>query len=116
MSAAPNGVGSLYDDGIAWRSRDRGSCLYHADRAEVMAQLPEGSIDCIWTDPPYLLSNDGTTCVAGRRVSVNRPIRGFVIFSGAGFSPNIRAYLLSTGCAVDFKDARKWLELYFFGL
>lgn len=41
------------------------------------------------------------------------PIRGIVVFSGAGFSPNIRAYLLSTGCAVDFKDSRKWIELYF---
>jgi site-specific DNA-methyltransferase (adenine-specific) len=74
MSAAPARAGQgPRPDGIAWRSRDRGSCLYHAaDRAEVMAQLPEGSIDCIWTDPPYLLSNDGTTCVAGRRVSVNK--------------------------------------------
>ena len=31
-------------------------------------------------------------------------------FFGAGFSPNIRAYLLSTGCAVDFKDVRKWID------
>ena len=29
-------------------------------------------MDCIWTDPPYLLSNDGITCVAGQRVSVNK--------------------------------------------
>ena len=37
-----------------------------------MATIPPDSIDCIWTDPPYLLSNDGVTCVAGKRVSVNK--------------------------------------------
>jgi site-specific DNA-methyltransferase (adenine-specific) len=37
-----------------------------------MAELPRDSIDCIWTDPPYLLSNDGITCVAGRMVKVNK--------------------------------------------
>ncbi len=37
-----------------------------------MADMPADSVDCIWTDPPYLLSNDGTTCVAGKRVSVNK--------------------------------------------
>lgn len=38
----------------------------------LMADMPADSVDCIWTDPPYLLSNDGTTCVAGKRVSVNK--------------------------------------------
>ena len=37
-----------------------------------MESLPADSIDCIWTDPPYLLSNDGVTCVAGRMVNVNK--------------------------------------------
>lgn len=41
------------------------------------------------------------------------PIRGLVVFSGEGFSLNMKAYLLSTGYAVEFEDARKWLELYF---
>lgn len=41
------------------------------------------------------------------------PIRGIVVFSGNGFSDNIRAYLLSTGKAVELCDLRKWLELYF---
>jgi site-specific DNA-methyltransferase (adenine-specific) len=35
-------------------------------------ELNEGSIDCIWTDPPYFLSNDGTTCQGGKRVKVNK--------------------------------------------
>ncbi|MDJ0872315.1 MAG: hypothetical protein QNJ87_11175 [Gammaproteobacteria bacterium] len=41
------------------------------------------------------------------------PIRGIVVFSGDGFSPNMRAYLLSTGMAVELSDVRTWLELYF---
>lgn len=57
---------------IAWESADRASCLYHGDRLEVMAALPDASVDCIWTDPPYFLSNDGSTCVAGRRAKVNK--------------------------------------------
>lgn len=41
------------------------------------------------------------------------PIRGIVVFSGEGFSENIKAYLLSTGKAVELCDLKKWLELYF---
>ena len=41
------------------------------------------------------------------------PIKGIVVFSGEGFSPNMKAYLISTGVAVEFADLRKWLELYF---
>jgi hypothetical protein len=41
------------------------------------------------------------------------PIRGLVVFTGEGFSANIRHYLLSTGKAVDLVDLRPWLELYF---
>jgi hypothetical protein len=41
------------------------------------------------------------------------PIRGIVVYSGAGFSPNMQSYLLSTGMAVEFPDVEKWLELYF---
>jgi len=41
------------------------------------------------------------------------PIRGIVVFSGAGFSTNIKSYLLSTGKAVELPDLKTWLELYF---
>ena len=34
--------------------------------------MPDESVDCVWTDPPYLLSNGGVTCVAGRMVSVDK--------------------------------------------
>lgn len=46
--------------------------LYNADCLEVLAQMPENSVDMIFADPPYLLSNGGFTVHAGRRVSVNK--------------------------------------------
>jgi hypothetical protein len=41
------------------------------------------------------------------------PIPGLVVFSGNGFSPNMIAFLLSTGKAVELGDLRAWLSLYF---
>jgi site-specific DNA-methyltransferase (adenine-specific) len=57
---------------VVWKSGDHKSSLYLADCLEFMERLQPHSIDCIWTDPPYLLSNDGITCVAGRMVKVNK--------------------------------------------
>lgn len=57
---------------IVWRSSDGKSALFCADSLTWLKTLPDASVDCIWTDPPYLLSNDGTTCVAGRMVKVNK--------------------------------------------
>ena len=51
---------------------DIGIRLYHGDVIEVLSRLPKESIDLIFADPPYNLSNDGFTCHAGRRVSVNK--------------------------------------------
>ena len=41
------------------------------------------------------------------------PIPGIVVFSGQGFSPNMAAFLVSTGKAVEFEDLSAWLALYF---
>lgn len=57
---------------IQWVSPDGASRLFQGDSLQLMAFLPESSVDCIWTDPPYNLSNDGITCVAGRMVKVNK--------------------------------------------
>jgi len=46
--------------------------LYHANCLDVLAELPENSVDMVFADPPYLLSNGGFTVHAGRRVSVNK--------------------------------------------
>jgi site-specific DNA-methyltransferase (adenine-specific) len=55
---------------IVHRSRD---CrLVLGDCVAVLDALPSESIDLIFADPPYLLSNGGTTCSSGRRVSVDK--------------------------------------------
>lgn len=53
-------------------SRRGSSALYLGDCLELLEAMPADSVDCVWTDPPYLLSNDGITCVAGRMVKVNK--------------------------------------------
>lgn len=46
--------------------------LYQADCLKLLEQLPENSVDMIFADPPYLLSNGGFTVHAGKMVSVNK--------------------------------------------
>ena len=41
------------------------------------------------------------------------PIPGLVVFAGAGFTENMKSYLISTGKAVDFDDLQPWLCLFF---
>jgi site-specific DNA-methyltransferase (adenine-specific) len=46
--------------------------LHNGDCFEVLKNIGTESIDCIITDPPYFLSNDGITCQSGKMVSVNK--------------------------------------------
>lgn len=46
--------------------------LYNDDCLKILDELPEESIDLIFADPPYNLSNGGFTCHAGRMVPVNK--------------------------------------------
>lgn len=46
--------------------------LYRGDSIELMRHLAPGSIDLVFADPPYQLSNGGTTCSGGERVSVDK--------------------------------------------
>ena len=46
--------------------------LYKADCLDILAKLPENSVDMVFADPPYLLSNGGFSVHAGKRVSVNK--------------------------------------------
>ena len=49
-----------------------GFYLYHGNCLEVLAKTRENSIDMIFADPPYNLSNGGFTVHAGKRVSVHK--------------------------------------------
>ena len=46
--------------------------LYNDNSLNMLAELPENSIDMIFADPPYNLSNGGFSVHAGRMVSVNK--------------------------------------------
>lgn len=46
--------------------------LFNADCFDILPRIPENSIDMIFADPPYFLSNGGITCHAGQMVSVNK--------------------------------------------
>lgn len=46
--------------------------IYQGDCLEIMAALPAETVDLIFADPPYFLSNGGITCHAGHMVSVNK--------------------------------------------
>ncbi|MEK6727539.1 MAG: hypothetical protein AABY28_02545 [Candidatus Omnitrophota bacterium] len=46
--------------------------MFHANCFDILPKITENSIDMIFADPPYFLSNGGFTCHAGRKVSVNK--------------------------------------------
>ena len=67
MSKADYGLGQAM-----WQSGDGHSALYQGESLALLASMRPESMDCIWTDPPYFLSNDGVTNYGGKRVSVNK--------------------------------------------
>ena len=71
----------------------RGWSLVHGDCVAALEQLPPHSVDLVFADPPYMLSNGGTTCQSGRRASVNKG-----------------AWDASGGVAADHGFQRRWLE------
>ena len=46
--------------------------LFLGDTFSVLKKLAPSSVDMVFADPPYFLSNDGMTCHAGHMVSVNK--------------------------------------------
>lgn len=67
--------------------------LYHGDCLEILPKLPENSVNMIFADPPYNLSNGGVTCKSGKFVSVNKG-----------------AWDKSQGFFKDFQFTAKWLN------
>ncbi len=46
--------------------------LFLGDCIEILEKAAPESVDMIFADPPYMLSNGGITCQAGKVVSVNK--------------------------------------------
>jgi site-specific DNA-methyltransferase (adenine-specific) len=59
-------------DLVPARHAGPGFRLVEGDSLEVLARLPPASVDLIFADPPYNLSNGGTTCQSGRRAAVHK--------------------------------------------
>src|SRR5713226_5508123 len=46
--------------------------LYQGDCLDILAAIPPSSVDLVFADPPYFLSNGGITCHSGKMVSVHK--------------------------------------------
>jgi site-specific DNA-methyltransferase (adenine-specific) len=49
-----------------------GFMLYLYDSFELLKSIEEKSIDMIFADPSYFLSNNGISCHSGKMISVNK--------------------------------------------
>lgn len=49
---------------------ERDWALHRGDAIELLNLMPRASVDLVFADPPYFLSNGGTTCQSGERVAV----------------------------------------------
>ncbi len=58
--------------GLAPYYRDDSAVLFLADTFAVLEKMEPESVDMVFADPPYFLSNDGFSCSAGKAVSVNK--------------------------------------------
>ena len=52
--------------------RDSAGTLFLGDSFELLSLLKRETVDLVFADPPYFLSNGGISCSGGRQVSVNK--------------------------------------------
>ena len=48
------------------------SVIFNGDCLEILSFIPENSVDMVFADPPYMLSNNGFTCQNGKMANVNK--------------------------------------------
>ena len=61
------------------------SQLVLGDSFKILTKMKPESVDMIFADPPYFLSNDGITCQGGKMVSVNKGSWDKLSESGLGY-------------------------------
>lgn len=76
-----------------FKKEDERFLLVHDDAINALNRLPAHCVDVIFADPPYNLSNDGFSCHAGKRVSVNKG-----------------EWDKSKGIDEDYKFHKKWID------
>lgn len=62
----------LFVDKVAPFHQTDTEMLLLGDTFSILERIKPGTIDMVFADPPYFLSNDGVTCQAGKMVSVNK--------------------------------------------
>ena len=55
-----------------YTSKTKDFILYQGDALKVLKEIKKESVDMIFADPPYFLSNGGITCKSGKMVKVNK--------------------------------------------
>lgn len=78
--------------------------LRHSDSSKTLG------VECKYQGKPGTTEEKIPTTIQDIRVW---PIEGIVVFAGAGFTKNMKSFLISTGKAVEFEDLEPWLRLYF---
>ena len=62
----------LFSDVVEPAYETENELLLLGDTFSILEKIVPGSVDMIFADPPYFLSNGGITCQAGKMVSVNK--------------------------------------------
>ena len=62
----------IIDESIKKYYEKDGNILILGDVFETLSKIKKESIDMVFADPPYFLSNDGISCQGGKMVSVNK--------------------------------------------
>ena len=52
--------------------KDKNFSLYQGDSLKILKKIKDNSVDMIFADPPYFLSNGTFTCQNGKMVSVKK--------------------------------------------
>lgn len=63
---------NLFEKKVSIYSETDDSQIILGDSFKVLIKMKSESVDMIFADPPYFLSNDGITCKGGKMVSVNK--------------------------------------------
>jgi len=92
IRAAPSPSTAPFSELRPWAQGGRWS-LFSGDCLQRLAELPAESVDLVFADPPYFLSNGGFTCQSGRRAPVEKG-----------------RWDASAGIEADHAFTRAWLE------
>ena len=66
-------MSNIFNNLKPYYSKNKGALnLFQGNSLELLKNFKTESIDMIFADPPYFLSNDGITCQSGKMVKVNK--------------------------------------------